>query len=74
MKIPEFNKNLELELFNTFGEDFDRFDFPADMIRVTSSHGGESFLIVGSEKTALYDCGMAYCGESTVPNIEEALA
>ena len=74
MKIPEFNKNLELELFNTFGKDFDRFDFPADMIRVTSGHGGESFLIVGSEKTALYDCGMAYCGESTVANIEEALA
>jgi len=71
MTIPEFSKNIEL--FNTFGEDFDRFDFPADMIRVTSGHGGESFLIIGSDKTALYDCGMAYCGETTVKNIEKAL-
>ena len=67
MKIPEFDKNIEL--FNTFGDDFDRFDFPADIRRVTAGHGGESFLIMGSEKIALYDCGMAYCGEQTAENI-----
>ena len=67
MKIPEFGKNIEL--FNTFGEEFDRFDFPADIRRVTAGHGGESFLIVGSEKIALYDCGMAYCGSKTAENI-----
>ena len=67
MKIPEFGKNIEL--FNTFGDDFDRFSFPADIRRVTAGHGGESFLIFGSEKIALYDCGMAYCGEKTAENI-----
>ena len=67
MKIPEFGKNIEL--FNTFGEEFDRFVFPADICRVTAGHGGESFLIIGSEKTALYDCGMAYCGPKTAENI-----
>ena len=67
MKIPEFNKNIEL--FNTFGDDFDRFSFPAAIQRVTSGHGGESLLIRGSDKIALYDCGMAYCGEKTAENI-----
>ena len=71
MKIPAFDEKIEL--FNTFGDEFDRFSFPAQIIRVTAGHGGESFLIVGSEKTALYDCGMAYCGEATVINIEAAL-
>ena len=71
MKIPAFDR--EQELFYTFGKDFDRFGFPAEIYRVTGGHGGESFLIVGSEKTALYDCGMAYCGEDTVRNIEETL-
>ncbi|MDO4870233.1 MAG: MBL fold metallo-hydrolase [Bacillota bacterium] len=71
MNIPDFTDNIEL--FNTFGDDFDRFDFPISMRRVTSGHGGESYLITGSEKTAIYDCGMAYCGELTVENIAEAL-
>ena len=67
MKIPEFGTNIEL--FNTFGDDFERFAFPCDIRRVTAGHGGESFLIMGKEKTALYDCGMAYCGEQTAENI-----
>ena len=71
MKIPE--TNLNIELFSRFGEDFDRFHFPAQIIRVTSGHGGESLLIAGSEKTALYDCGMAYCGADTTDNIAETL-
>ena len=71
MKIPETNINIEL--FSRFGENFDRFHFPAQIIRVTSGHGGESLLIDGSEKTALYDCGMAYCGADTADNIVETL-
>ena len=71
LTIPDQN----IALFNIFGEGFDRFAFPAEleMYRVTSGHGGESFLIVGSEKLALYDCGMSYCGETTASNIDETL-
>ena len=71
MKINQFDNNIEL--FNTFGDDFDRFSFPADIYRVTAGHGGESLLITGSEKNALYDCGMAYCGKSTAENVVSAL-
>jgi len=72
LTLPDQN----IALFEIFGEDFDRFAFPAEleMFRVTAGHGGESFLIVGSEKTALYDCGMAYCGETTAENIVQAIA
>ena len=61
-------------LFDVFGEDFDRFDFPIDAHRVTSGSGGETILVFGSEKTLLYDCGMAYCGWHTVENIKNKLA
>lgn len=61
-------------LFDVFGEDFDRFDFPIDAHRVTSGSGGETILVFGSEKTLLYDCGMAYCGKFTVENIKNKLA
>lgn len=61
-------------LFSVFGEEFDRFDFPIDAHRVTSGSGGETILIFGSEKTLLYDCGMAYCGKFTVENIKNKLA
>ena len=66
--------DIDIDLFDVFGKDYNRFSFPANIFRVTSGHGGESLLIVGTEKTALYDCGMAYCGKSTVKNIEETLA
>lgn len=71
MKPFEFDEKIEL--FDIFGEGFDRFGFPDGIKRVTAGHGGEALLIFGSEKTALYDCGMAYCGEETVKNIEDAL-
>ncbi len=61
-------------LFDVFGEDHDRFDFPIDAHRVTSGSGGETILVFGSEKTLLYDCGMAYCGWHTVDNIKNKLA
>ena len=71
MKIPE--SSINIELYRRFGEDFDRFGFPAEIHRVTAGHGGEALLIIGSEKTALYDCGMAYCGADTAENIAETL-
>ncbi len=62
------------DIFNVFGDDFDRFDFPADVYRVTAGFGGEALLIVGSEKTALLDCGMAYCGSRMVEKLARRLA
>ena len=51
----------------------DRFDVPEPVYRVTGGYGGEAFLILGSEKTAIHDCGMAcYCRE-TISNIHEIL-
>jgi len=61
------------KLFNVFG-DFDRFEFPADYIyRVTAGKGGEAIMIAGSEKTALIDCGMAFCGDETAENVRAVL-
>ena len=48
--------------------------YPAPLVRVTAGTGGEAILILGSEKTALHDCGMACFGEELVKNVEEALA
>ncbi len=50
-----------------------RFSFPDGCIRVTAGKGGESILIVGKEKVALYDCGMAYCNKDLIKNIEKEL-
>ena len=65
---------------NTFSSDIyisfpghDRFGYPEYIKRVTAGYGGETLLIFTEEKTALYDCGMAYCHKGTVKNIEEAL-
>lgn len=70
-KKPVIN---DVMLFDVFGDGFDRFKFPVDAHRVTSGSGGESILVFGSEKTLLYDCGMAYCGRYTVENIRNKLA
>lgn len=64
----------DIDLFRVFDEGFDRFAFPGPVYRVTGGHGGEALLIAGSEKTALYDCGMAYCGDITVSNIIRRLS
>jgi len=63
---------MHRSLFTDF-EGFDRFDYPPGIIRVTGGFGGEATLLIGSEKTALLDCGMAYCGEATANNIKRAL-
>lgn len=44
-----------------------------DIQRVTAGIGGEVLLIRGSEKTAVYDAGMAYCATGLVDNIKKAL-
>ncbi len=54
-------------------EGYDRFDYPKPIKRVTAGHGGEALLIIGSEKTALYDCGMAYCWKQMLENLEKGL-
>lgn len=51
-----------------------RFDYPENIVRVTAGKGGEALLILGPEKTALYDCGMAYCHEALIANVEKALS
>lgn len=38
------------DIFNVFGDEFDRFGFPADVYRVTAGFGGEALLIVGSSE------------------------
>lgn len=57
----------------TFAEN-DRRAFPEGLVSVTAGMGGDGILVFGSEKTALMDCGMAYCGDALVKNIEKALA
>ena len=52
----------------------EREGFPKPLVRVTGGKGGEAVLILGSEKTALIDCGMAYCGERMTENLAERLA
>ncbi len=44
-----------------------------DIRRVTAGHGGEVALLLGSEKTALFEAGMAYCGAELVENIKKEL-
>ncbi len=59
-------------LFENF-KDHDRLNFPEPIYRVTAGQGGEALLIVGSEKTALIDCGMGYCWEKLLVNMETRL-
>lgn len=54
--------------------DRDRFDFPKNIVRVTAGPGGEALLIINRTKTALYDCGMAFCYKGLISNIEKALS
>ncbi len=51
-----------------------RFEFPEFIVRVTGGAGGEALLILGSEKTALYDTGMACFSDNLIYNIELVLA
>ena len=43
------------------------------IIEVTGGKGGDSFLLAGEDKTALMDCGMAYCAPDLIRNCREIL-
>lgn len=40
---------------------------------VTGGKGGDAYLVCGKEKTALIDCGMAFCALNLIDNIKEVL-
>lgn len=45
-----------------------------NIINVTSGKGSSTaFLILGENKTALIDCGMAYCAPNLITNIQQVL-
>ena len=54
-------------------KDYDRFSMPDGIARVTAGSGGEAYLIDCKGKTALYDCGMAYCHNELLSNISKKL-
>lgn len=47
--------------------------YPKPLVRVTGGLGGEAVLILGSEKTALHDLGMACFNKEMIANLEKAL-
>src|SRR5665648_1075545 len=69
-------KNKENEMISDGFRDFpgyDRRKYPDKIRRVTAGSGGEACLILGTDKTVLMDCGMAYCAEDMIGNIKEIL-
>lgn len=40
---------------------------------VTGGNGGSAYLVLGRDKTALIDCGMAYCSHNLIDNIQEVI-
>ena len=67
-------KSIEhIESLGSKGNNLARFNFPKDIYRVTSGEGGESILIDGGSVVGIYDCGMAYCHDGVIKNIETLL-
>ena len=69
-------KQMKREIDNEFFTEFpgeDRLDYPDTIVRVTGGAGGEALLILGSEKTALYDTGMACFADNLIYNISLVL-
>ena len=72
----DIKNKMICELDDSFFTEFpgeNRLDFPECIVRVTGGAGGEALLILGSEKTALYDTGMACFYENLLHNIDVAL-
>ena len=65
-------KKEESTSFQDF-EHHDRIDYPAPVLRVTGGKGGEALLILGPEKTCLYDAGMACFGDKLIENMDSVL-
>ncbi len=51
----------------------DRHSYPLPLVKVTGGHGGDVLMILGPEKTALYDVGMCCFAEKTIANIKKEL-
>ena len=62
-----------IESWGETGEKLHRFEMPEGIYRVTAGKGGEAFLIDGGEEVAIYDCGMAYCSDGVIKDIEDKL-
>lgn len=54
-------------------EGHDRYVYPEGLVRVTGGAGGEAILIIGSEKVAMHDLGMACFSDKLISNIHEVL-
>lgn len=54
-------------------EGFDRYAYPESIIRVTAGAGSDALLYLIQEKMVLIDCGMAYCADLLIENIQEVL-
>ncbi len=67
------NKAKTIEKEERDMETKERFQFSGGIKRMTAGSGGEALLISGTDKTALIDAGMAYCGEALVKNIKKEL-
>lgn len=70
---------LSINFFRLFVVNFvttqerNKFKFPKGAINMTTGRGGASILFIGSQKTALADCGNAYCGEELVAKLKKEL-
>ena len=51
----------------------ERRDYPEPLAEVTGGYGGDVILILGPEKTAVYDAGMCCFAENMILNIEKKL-
>lgn len=68
----KMNNKLKEDGFRDF-RNCDRKKYPDKIRRVTAGAGGEALLILGSDKTVLMDCGMAYCADHLIANIKQIL-
>lgn len=71
-----YQKQMKRKEGIDYFEDFagyDRMELPRPLVRVTGGPGGEAILILGSEKTALYDCGMACFADNLIENLKTIL-
>lgn len=71
-----YQKQMKRKEGIDYFEDFagyDRKELPRPLVRVTGGPGGEAILILGSEKTALYDCGMACFADNLIENLKTVL-
>lgn len=74
--MGEIKKDRTQPANDAFFKDFkgyNRFEFPEGIHRVTAGFGGEAILITCCDKTAMIDCGMAYCGPQMIENTKQCL-